>query len=383
MPFIDVIDSYANGTIGTLTTSNGGSVGYSITSNVITLSRPGIDRGARVTADGIQRVEVAFDETVHGVTVAMGASNAPEVYFFVIDGIQIDLNAAIADGTVEFTQAGAATHIITASGGLTSTGGPGNGSVAFIHFQSPVNSIEIFGTGGGNGNFDVFDIGIDSEDFRVVCFAGETDIAVPNGTKRASEICAGDIVVTADGAQVQVIAVSMRRIKPIELARELRLSPVLIKAGALGQGLPTRDLRVSRQHRILIASRIAARLCSQTEILVPAHKLVGLPGIELDRSLETVDFYHILLDRHDVLLANGAPAESLFLGFEAGFALKDQQSEIPRDWLGRQPMQQMTPARPLIGGKNARKVVEAHLKQGRPILEEWKTDQPQKVLNQG
>lgn len=381
MPFIDVIDNYANGTTGSLTTSDGGSVGFSITSNVSTISRPGIDQGARVTADGVQRVNVTFDETVHGVTFAIGASNAPEVYFVIIDGVQIDLNAAIADGTVEFTQSGAATHIITASGGLTSTGGFDNGSVGFIHFQSPVNSIEIFGTGGGAGNFDAFDIGIDSEDFRVVCFCGETDIAVPGGTRRASSIRAGDVVITADGSRAKVTAVSMRRIKPIELAREERLSPVVIKAGALGKGLPTRDLRVSRQHRVLIASRISARLCSQTEILVSAHKLVGLPGIELDRSLEQVAFYHILLERHDLLLANGAPAESLFVGAEAGLALAHDQSEITPDWLASQGLGHMTPSRPFVEGKLAKKVVEAHLKQGRPLLEEWKADHAQWALD--
>jgi hypothetical protein len=371
MPFVDVIDNYANGTTGTLTTTAGGTVGYTITANVSTISRPGIDLGARVTADGSQTVEVAFDDTVHGASVSVGASNPGEIYFLQVDGVTIDLNAAIADGSVVFTQGGAATHVITAAGGITSTGGPPNGSVGFFHFESPVNLISIFGTGGSSGNFDVFDIGIDSLDFNVVCFCEETEIAVPNGSKPVSEVCAGDIVSTVDGRDAKVIATNMRRIKPLELACEARLLPVRIKAGALGRGLPLEDLRLSRQHRIMIASRIAARLCGETEILVPAHALVGLPGIELDRSMQPVEYHHITLENHGVLVANGVPAESLFMGTETQQAFEKSAHETTAERGVDQDTIQVIPARKFVKGKLADQVIAAHRKHGRTLLEAW------------
>lgn len=371
MAFTDVIDSYANGATGTLTTTDGGSVGYTITGNVSTLSRIGVDQGARVTADGSQTVAVAFDQTVHGVSFAVGASNPGEVYFVEIDGVQIDLNTAIADGTVEFTQGGAATHFVTPTGGLSSTGNFDNGSVGFIHFQSPVNSIRIFGTGASSGNFDVFDIGIDSVDFRVVCFCGETDIATPQGPRRISDIRVGDVVMTADGSALPVIGISVRPVRPLELAREERLFPVRIAAGALGHGLPTRALRVSRQNRILAASRIATRLSQHAEVLVPAHKLVGLPGIDLDRSREAVTYYHLMLERHEVLLANGVPAESLFVGAGSEFDLDDAPSDIAAHARQAQCARGMTPARHFVDGKLAKKLVAAHLRHARPVLEDW------------
>ncbi|MFP7672680.1 Hint domain-containing protein [Marivita sp. S0852] len=371
MAFTDIIDNYANGTTGTLTTTNGGSVGYTITSNVSTLSRIGIDRGARVTADGNQTVEVNFDDTVHGVSFAIGASNPGEVYFVEIDGVQVDLNTAIADGTVEFTQTGAATHFVTAAGGLSSTGAFNNGSVGFIHFQSPVNSIRIFGTGGSSGNFDVFDIGIDSADFRIVCFCGDTFIDTPTGTKQVSHFRKGDLVTTVDGAALGVIDLYARKVRPLELAREARLLPVRIRTGALGNGCPTRDLRLSRQHRVMMASRIAARLCRHTEILIPAHKLIGVPGVDLDRSMQPVTYYHLLLERHAVLIANGAPAESLFLGAGSEFGGHDIGTAIAGAPDTAQHSRQMVPARPFVDGKMAKKLVAAHLRHGRPVLEEW------------
>ena len=49
--------------------------------------------------------------------------------------------------------------------------------------------------------------------------------------------------------------------------------------GALGNGLPRRDLLVSRQHRMLVRSSIAGRMFGDKEVLVAAHHLTALPGV--------------------------------------------------------------------------------------------------------
>ncbi len=373
MPFTDVIDNYANGATGTLTTSDGGTVGYTVTGNANTISRPGTDLGAQVNGDGTQTVEVAFDAPVHGMTISVNRSNLGEEYFIEIDGVLIDLNDAIADGTVEFTQGGAATHEITASGGITSASDPFNGSLGFLHFQSPVSTVRIFGSGADSGNWDLFEIGIDSTDFRVVCFAADTRIQTPTGDRAVSDIQAGDPVITLDGNIRTVVQTSQRRISPVELARETRLLPVRIAAGALGNGLPTQDLRVSRQHRILLASRIAHRITGHTEVLIPAVRLVGLPGITFDRSLIPLTYCHILLDRHDILVANDAPAESLFLG-QMSRQAQDAPAENEPSQDGNNASEgldfaDMPPARPFPTAQDAKKIVAAHLKHGRPLLE--------------
>ena len=92
MAFTDVIDDYSNGSSGTLTTSDGGTVGYTVSGNVQTVSKPGTDKAAKVTGDGENSVTVAFDDTVHGVTLAFSRSNSGEEYFIEIDGVVVDLN---------------------------------------------------------------------------------------------------------------------------------------------------------------------------------------------------------------------------------------------------------------------------------------------------
>ena len=369
MAFSDVIDDYTNGLMGFLTALNG-TVGYTITSSVVTDSRTGTDRGAKVTADGNNTVQVDFDEAVTGMTVNVNRSNPGEIYFLEVNGVALNLNTAIASGDVVFTQTGAATHVITAAGGITSTGNPENGSQGFFRFTSPVTSVKIVGTGGNSGNFDLFEIGIDTEFFTIVCFTADTKIQTPRGPIKVSDLKTGDMVTTQGGSLRAVLMTNKRHVSHRALLRDTRLSPVRIKAGALGGGLPTEDLLVSRQHRILIASRIAKRICGSTEVLLPAIRLVGLAGIDVDRTMQPVDYYHILLDRHDVILANGAPAESLFVGPVSKETLADEIAEIDTTDVPYSAYADMTPARPFPAPKQAKQVVAAHNKHQRPLLEE-------------
>jgi hypothetical protein len=91
--------------------------------------------------------------------------------------------------------------------------------------------------------------------------------------------------------------------RAVDLARHPRpetAAPVRIAAGALGGGLPRRDLRVSPEHGLLL-----------DRVLVPARLLLGLPGVAQDGPWRRLARYvHLELDRHDLLLAEGAPAES-------------------------------------------------------------------------
>ncbi len=90
--------------------------------------------------------------------------------------------------------------------------------------------------------------------------------------------------------------------------------PVRIMAGALGSGLPRQDLLVSRQHRMLISSSIAARMFGCNEALIAAIQLTAMPGINVDNSIRDIAYFHLIIDRHEVVFAQGAPAESLLVG---------------------------------------------------------------------
>jgi hypothetical protein len=85
----------------------------------------------------------------------------------------------------------------------------------------------------------------------------------------------------------------------------------------LGNGLPKRDLLVSRQHRMLVRSKVVERMFGTQDVLVSAIKLTALPGIYVDEQVEEVEYFHILFDQHEIIWAEGALSESLFTGPEA------------------------------------------------------------------
>lgn len=151
----------------------------------------------------------------------------------------------------------------------------------------------------------------------VVCFAAGTLIATPHGPRRVETLRPGMWVHTLDDAAKPLLWVGRQQIAAQDMADNIRLRPVLIKAGSLGRGLPTRDLRVSRQHRMLINGPVVQDIFGAPEILVPAIRLVGMTGITLAEAKEGIDYFHLLLARHQVVFANDAPSESFLTGPQA------------------------------------------------------------------
>lgn len=131
------------------------------------------------------------------------------------------------------------------------------------------------------------------------CFYAGTMIAVPGGTVAVEEIRSGDLVLTADGRALPVRWVGRSHVSA-RFGDPLRTLPIRIKAGALDEGSPARDLLVSPDHALFI-----------DRILVQAGALVnGVSIIRESRVPEIFIYYHIELDDHELLLAEGAPAES-------------------------------------------------------------------------
>ncbi|MEP5152585.1 Hint domain-containing protein, partial [Planktotalea sp.] len=142
----------------------------------------------------------------------------------------------------------------------------------------------------------------------LVCYDGRARILTPDGYTNAADLQVGQLVETLNGSK-PIRWIGRRSVSADEMASDARYSPVRICKGALGGGLPEHDLLVSRQHRIMISSPIAKRMFGDEDTLIPAIRLTELPGIFIDTSVEEIDYIHILLDDHEVLLAEGAPAE--------------------------------------------------------------------------
>ncbi|MFD2141884.1 Hint domain-containing protein [Ancylobacter oerskovii] len=140
---------------------------------------------------------------------------------------------------------------------------------------------------------------VNTTDPFVVCFLPGTLIATPTGEARIETLRAGDLVLTAEGATKPVRWLARQTVSTV-FADPLRVLPIRIAAGALGDDLPARDLFVSPDHALLIDG-----------MLVQAGALInGTTIIRQTVMPQTFTYYHVELDDHSLILAEGVPAES-------------------------------------------------------------------------
>lgn len=151
--------------------------------------------------------------------------------------------------------------------------------------------------------------------FTPVCFAAGTLIATPDGARPIEDLQAGDRVTDIDGAVHDILWIGGRSMDlPIGLCPDYaKWLPVRVPQDAFGPGRPDGDLLVSQQHRLLIEGAGPELMFGDARVLVPAKALLG-DVVVLERNLRRVTYYHILCQRHVILLANGLPAESLYPG---------------------------------------------------------------------
>lgn len=208
----------------------------------------------------------------------------------------------------------------------------------------------------------------------VPCFVRGTRILTPQGPVPVQHLRPGALICTGTGAAAPIQWIGRRRLAASALSENPKLTPVRIMAGALGAGLPARDLLVSRQHRMLVQSPIARRMFGRDQVLIPAIKLVALPGIYVDDTVPGVEYFHLLFDRHRIVFAEGAPTESLFTGPEAmrslGAEAREEILAIFPQLAGRVHMP--TPARTIPRGPQQARLIARHLRNAKPLLtENW------------
>jgi hypothetical protein len=209
----------------------------------------------------------------------------------------------------------------------------------------------------GAGNTDV---GFVTVTQTVPCFVAGTLIETPSGPRRIEQFRVGDMVTTLDHGPQPVRWVGLRRLSGQDLDAAPALRPIRIARGALGDGLPLSDLLVSPQHRVLVRSRIARRMFDQDEVLVAAKQLLTLPGVTTVEGARSTVYVHLLFDRHEILLSNGAATESFFTGPEA---LKSVGPLAQAEILTLFPsLKDRSAARMLVAGRAARSLAARHHK---------------------
>jgi 2',3'-cyclic-nucleotide 2'-phosphodiesterase (5'-nucleotidase family) len=158
----------------------------------------------------------------------------------------------------------------------------------------------------------------------VICFAAGTRIATPHGLVTVETLREGDLVTVALGSEHStVVWVGYREVDCLQHPEPTKVWPVRVKAGALGPRMPVRDLYLSPDHAIFVE-----------EVLIPIKHLINGTSIA-QIAVDTVTYYHVELERHDILLAEGLPAESyLDAGDRGNFSNADGPIRLFPDFSG-------------------------------------------------
>ena len=203
---------------------------------------------------------------------------------------------------------GAPLNLVVPADSLTDpdTGWTGDPINTLSVFSNPTEEEFIFSFEQEDGSF-ANKLGNDNE-VDIPCFTAGTLIDTPNGAVAVETLVAGDLVLTRDNGYLPLAWCGQRAVSAEDIAADDTLAPVLIKAGALGGGLPERDMRVSPQHRMLVTGPRAELVFGEREVLVPALHMVGLPGITRDHA--AVTYVHIMFERHEIVRADGSWSES-------------------------------------------------------------------------
>ena len=151
-------------------------------------------------------------------------------------------------------------------------------------------------TNGLNGTFSSV-----TTSANVPCYCSGTKILTASGEVPVEELEVGDLAVTASGARKPIRWLGHREIDCRDHAEPTRVLPIRIAAHAFAPGRPARDLYVSPGHAIC--------LDVLGEVLIPASALVNGATIA-QIAVETVTYWHVELEEHDILLAENQPAES-------------------------------------------------------------------------
>ncbi|MEJ5218408.1 Hint domain-containing protein [Cognatishimia sp. D5M38] len=188
---------------------------------------------------------------------------------------------------------------------------------------------------------------------QMICFAPGTLISTPYGARPIESLHEGDLVHTKDNGTQEVQWIGSRRMTGARLFTFPKLRPIRVKSGALGSGEPQGDLIVSPDHKFVVRGDVARDLFNTPEVLVSASELVNGTSIATDFAMREVTYMHLMLERHEIIFANGVETES-FHPADANMSVLDETD--------RQRLEALDPAlvdQPYAFGDHARRQLSA------------------------
>lgn len=198
-----------------------------------------------------------------------------------------------------------ASRVFSFNGGVTTSAAAGlfyfaaNSGDDAADFQE----LDVFGTGTPGETFNLSTT--DIQEMEALgwtpppCYCRGTRIATERGEVAVEDLAVGDRVVTISGAARAIKWIGRRAYDGRFVAGNRSILPIVVEAGALADGVPARDLFLSPEHALYLDGALA-----------PAGLLVNGATIRQVERIDRVEYFHIELAAHDVILAEGAPAES-------------------------------------------------------------------------
>ena len=138
----------------------------------------------------------------------------------------------------------------------------------------------------------------------VACYCRGTLIATDRGEVPVEALAVGDKVVTAAGVGRMIKWIGRRSYGGRFVLGRRDILPICIKAGALADNVPGRDLWISPNHAMYFNDE------DRDGMLIEAKDLVNGGSIVQAERVEKVEYFHIELETHDVIIAEGALSET-------------------------------------------------------------------------
>jgi len=278
------------------------------------VSTSNLDSGEFLTVDNLTLAYSGFDAT----TLAKQTVNwksSPNLVFSSANGNEIkvsdvnDANLTVTltvghgtltlSGTTGLAVTGNGSATVTFSGSVTNINNALNGlsyhTTSTDYVVGDINDTLTIATSDGHtGGTDTDSVQID-----VICFYPGTMVRTPEGEVAVETLKTGNLVMSSDGRELPVRWLGRQTVSMV-FADPVRVLPIRIKAGALGENIPARDLLVSPDHALLVDGA-----------LIQAGALVNGTSILRESKVpQTFTYYHVEVDDHSLILAENTPAET-------------------------------------------------------------------------
>ena len=171
----------------------------------------------------------------------------------------------------------------------------------------------------------------------VICFANGTLIDTPDGPRPVETLAPG-MIVSTDAGPLPLRWVGQRKITAEDMLREPDLRPVEIATGALGPNVPSKPVRLSANHRVLLDGWKVELAVGEARVLCAAKHLIGRRNVHRVLPKDGVTYFHLMFDSHRLVTASGLFSESFEPGPVGMATLDGRTKQEVADILDRQPL---------------------------------------------